>query len=82
MKKIVFYIFILVFSKLNSQIHEVGVLLGGSNYIGDIGNTNFIAPNQPAYGILYKWNKSPRHAWRISYLQSKITGNDLDSNVI
>jgi hypothetical protein len=46
-----------------SQIHEVGVFLGGSNYIGDVGSTNHIAPNEP-FGILYKWNKSPRHAYR------------------
>ena len=68
-------------AKLSAQIHEVGVFFGGSDYIGDVGRTDFIAPNQPAYGILYKWNKSPRHSWRISYIQSKITGNDLDSNV-
>jgi hypothetical protein len=62
-----------------SQIHEVGVFLGGSNYIGDTGPTTYIAPNEPAFGILYKWNKSPRHAYRFSYTQSKITSNDLDS---
>jgi hypothetical protein len=81
MKKIVFYFFILGLTKLSAQIHEVGVFIGGSNYIGDVGRTDFVAPNQPAFGILYKWNKSPRHSWRISYIQSKITGNDLDSNV-
>jgi hypothetical protein len=81
MKKIVFYIFILGISKLDAQIHEVGVFLGGSNYIGDVGRTDFVSPNQPAYGVMYRWNKSPRHSWRISYVQSKITGNDLDSNV-
>jgi long-subunit fatty acid transport protein len=62
-----------------SQIHEVGVFLGGSNYIGDIGPTTYISPNEPAFGILYKYNKSPRHAYRFSYTQSKITSNDLDS---
>jgi opacity protein-like surface antigen len=81
MKKIVFYIFILGISKLDAQIHEVGVFLGGSNYIGDVGRTDFVSPNQPAFGVMYRWNKSPRHSWRISYIQSKITGNDLDSNV-
>jgi hypothetical protein len=64
---------------MNAQIHEVGVFLGGSNYIGDVGPTTYIAPNEPAFGILYKWNKSPRHAYRFSYTQSKITSNDLDS---
>jgi hypothetical protein len=63
-----------------AQIHEVGVFLGGSNYIGDIGPTTYIAPNEPAFGLLYKWNKSPRHSYRFSYTQSDITSNDLDSD--
>lgn len=63
----------------HAQIHEVGVFLGGSNYIGDIGSTTYISPNEPAIGILYKWNKSPRHSYRFSYTRSKITSNDLDS---
>jgi hypothetical protein len=65
---------------MNAQIHEIGVFLGGSNYIGDVGSTTYIAPNEPAIGILYKWNKSPRHSYRFSYTQSKISANDLDSN--
>ena len=81
MKKIFLFIFILSLTKLSAQIHEIGIFVGGSNYIGDVGKTTYIDPNQPAFGILYKWNRSPRHAWRISYSQSKITGNDLDSNV-
>lgn len=64
---------------LNAQIHEFGVFIGGSNYIGDVGSTAYISPNEPALGIVYKWNKSPRHAYRFSYTQSKITANDLDS---
>lgn len=70
-----------LFLSINSQaqIHEIGIFLGGSNYIGDVGKTTYIAPNEPAFGILYKWNKSPRHAWRVAYTQSTITANDLDS---
>lgn len=64
---------------LQAQIHEIGVFLGGSNYVGDVGKTTYIAPNEPAFGILYKWNKSPRHAWRIGYSQSTISANDRDS---
>ncbi len=64
---------------LHAQIHEIGVFVGGSNFIGDVGATTYIAPNEPAIGILYKWNKSPRHAYRFSYMQSKIRSNDLDS---
>lgn len=66
---------------MNAQINELGVFIGGSNFIGDVGKTNYISPNEPAIGILYKWNKSPRHAYRFSYMQSTITGNDLDSEI-
>ena len=81
MKKI-FYLLICFFSLVDSQaqIHEVGVFLGGSNYIGDVGPTTYISPNKAAFGLLYKWNKSPRHSYRISYIQSQITSNDRDSD--
>lgn len=64
---------------MNAQIHELGVFVGGSNFVGDVGLTTYISPNEPALGILYKWNKSPRHSYRFSYTQSKISANDLDS---
>jgi hypothetical protein len=82
MKKILVLFFCLIFHNiLNAQIHEIGVFLGGSNFIGDVGKTNYVSPNELAIGILYKWNKSPRHSYRFSYTQSKISGNDLDSEV-
>ena len=64
---------------LQAQIHEIGVFVGGSNFIGDVGSTTYISPNEPAIGVLYKWNKSPRHSYRFSYTQSKISSNDLES---
>jgi len=78
-----FVIFFLIFgtASVEAQIHEIGVFLGGSNFIGDIGPTNYIAPNEFAYGVLYKWNRSPRHSWRFSYTQSKITSRDIDSDM-
>ena len=82
MKKILVLFFCLIFHTiLNAQIHEIGVFLGGSNFIGDVGKTNYVSPNELAVGILYKWNKSPRHSYRFSYTQSTISGNDLDSEV-
>jgi hypothetical protein len=67
------------FISLHAQIHEIGVFLGGSNFVGDVGSTTYIAPENLAIGILYKWNKSPRHSYRFSYTQSSITGNDSKS---
>ena len=81
MKRFFLFIFIIGLTKSHAQIHEVGVFLGGSNYIGDVGKTNYVDPNEFAYGFLYKWNKSPRHSWRFSYMQSRVTANDLDSKV-
>lgn len=77
----IFYLFLtLFFYQISlSQIHEIGIFAGGSNYIGDVGPTTYIAPNKLALGILYKWNKSPRHAYRFSYTQSSIFSNDIDS---
>ncbi|MCG2610797.1 DUF6089 family protein [Flavobacterium sp. SM15] len=72
--------FLLVFAKTDAQINELGVFLGGSNYIGDVGPTNYIAPKEPTIGILYKWNRSTRHSWRFSYTQGKITSKDIDAN--
>jgi len=82
MKKILVLFFCLVFQNiLIAQINEIGVFLGGNNYIGDVGKTSYIAPNELAIGVLYKWNKSPRHSYRFSYTQSNITANDADSDV-
>lgn len=72
--------FLLLFSKTEAQINELGVFFGGSNYIGDVGPTTYIAPKEISLGILYKWNRSTRHAWRFSYTQGKITSDDMDSD--
>ncbi len=64
-----------------AQINELGVFVGGVNYIGDIGPTTYIAPNEPAIGIIYKWNRSPRHSFRFSYTQGSLKSKDIDSDV-
>jgi len=71
------YIAVIILSLLSvnfsqSQINELGVFVGGSNLIGDVGATNYISPNAPSLGILYKWNKSSRHSWRISLIYSDL----------
>lgn len=68
------------FITLQAQINEIGVFLGGSNFVGDVGSTTYIAPEKLAFGVLYKWNKSPRHSYRFSYTQSTIIGNDKKSD--
>ena len=65
----------------NAQINELGLFIGGVNYIGDIGPIAYVAPNEPAIGIIYKWNRSPRHSYRFSYTQGSLKSNDNDSDV-
>lgn len=82
MKKLVLYIlFIGFFNSSKAQIHEVGVFAGGINYVGDVGKTTYINPNELALGFIYKWNKSVRHSYRFTYMQGGIKANDLDSKV-
>jgi len=81
MKKIVFIILISFFSTgVFSQINEAGIFVGGSNYIGDIGRTNFIYPNSFAVGAIYKWNMHPHYSIRATYNYSKLSGDDAQSS--
>lgn len=63
-----------------SQTHEIGLFVGGSNFIGDIGSTKYISPNKPAFGGIYKWNRSPRHSFRFSLIYSELEGKDSESD--
>lgn len=81
MKRIYIALLVLTFSGLQAQIHEIGVFAGGANYIGEVGKTNYINPNEPVFGFLYKWNRSPRHSYRFAFNWGKISANDLDSDV-
>ncbi|MDD2985120.1 DUF6089 family protein [Flavobacterium sp.] len=79
-------LFILLFFLLSStlikaQINEIGFFLGGSNYIGDVGPTTYIAPHDVALGFVYRWNRSTRHSYRFSYTYGKISSDDLDSDM-
>ncbi len=63
-----------------SQTYEIGPYIGGANYIGDIGPTTYIAPQTLVGGIIFKWNRSPRHSFRFSLLHAKIEASDFNSN--
>ena len=73
-------ILIVTTAKTQAQIHEFGIFAGGSNYIGDVGPTDYVAPKDLALGLVYKWNRSPRHSWRVSYTYGKISAKDADSD--
>ena len=64
----------------DAQIYEVGVFVGGSNFIGDVGATNYISPNQVAFGAIAKWNRSARHSFRASVIFTDLEGIDAKSD--
>ena len=77
MKKNLIFIGLLFISSLSfSQIYEIGGFVGGSNFIGDVGSTQFVNPNKIAFGGLFKWNRSPRHSLRASLTYSTLSAND------
>lgn len=65
---------------LQGQVYEAGIAIGGSNYIGDIGRTNYIYPNKIAGGVLFKYNWNPKIALRASYSYLPIEASDLDAD--
>ena len=70
---------LMVSMQSHAQTYELGAFVGGANYIGDVGDTQFIAPAGPTFGGIAKWNRSNRHAFRLTYLVGQIIANDLDS---
>ena len=71
---------------LTSQTYEVGVMFGATNFVGDVGSTSFLKPedyiekDKTSYGVLAKWNRSPRYAFRASAMRLQTFGNDFLSD--
>ena len=76
-------IFISFSSILLGQVYEIGVSLGGTSYVGDIGSTKYINPNQLAGNVFFKYNYNPRIAFRgtLSYLPIKGDDAKADTNL-
>ena len=80
MKKLILFItFICVTTTSISQINEIGIIVGGSNYIGDIGPESYINPNNFMGGVIYKWNKNPRIALRGTFSFTQLTSDDANA---
>lgn len=62
------------------QVYEAGFFVGGSNYVGDIGRTNYIYPNEIAGAVFFKYNWNPKMAVRATYSYLPVSGNDLEAD--
>ena len=80
MFRIICIITYIISSYSYAQINELGLFIGGANSITDIGSNHYIRPNDIAIGGIYKWNKSPRHSYRLSAIYANIHDHDKNSN--
>ncbi len=67
---------------MNSQFHEVGLFIGGSNYIGEVGSDYYILPTNSAFGLIYKWNINTRYSLRTSLITTSLRASDYRTNDI
>jgi len=71
-----FVVFLCIHLHSSGQFHEVGAFLGGGNYIGDIGGTYYVSPENPAFGFVYKWNRTTRYSLRANAMIMNIRKSD------
>lgn len=82
----IFISFCLGIQLASAQTYEVGLMLGGTNFVGDVGSTSFLSPDdylkkdKISFGAIAKWNRSPRHAFRFSAMRIQTFGSDFLSD--
>lgn len=84
-KKLFFILFIVgLYNSSQAQSFtpstEIGVMLGGSYYIGDLNDQHF-ALTQPAIGLAYRQNLNRRFTVKGTVWAGEIRGNDKENNV-
>ena len=62
------------------ESHDIGVLLGGSYYLGELNPSKHFNMSQPAIGIFYRYNVNHRLAYRVGYTYGVIMGDDSQSD--
>jgi len=77
MKRLWLFTVLFYFSlQSKAQFHELGAFLGAGNYIGDVGSSYFIFAENPAFGLVYKWNRTTRYSLRANAIIMNIKKSD------
>lgn len=63
-----------------SQVSEVGLCVGGSFYLGELNPSGMFAKLQPAGGVMYRYNFSPRWAFKSTVLFGSLEASDAETN--
>ena len=73
---------ILIFISANTKGQEkanIGILSGGSYYLGDINTSKQFYKIRPLYGAIYRYNINKRYAIRSSFFKGRFAADDNDS---
>jgi len=72
-------IFLLSITLVQAQTYEAGVILGGTNALSDVGSQKHLSLSNFGFGLLFKWNKSQRYAWRAGLSYTNLSFNDKEA---
>lgn len=64
------------FQRYLESRHNLGLFLGGNNYIGDAGRRSFIHPTDVAAGLVYKYHLNYRLIARLNLIAAKLEASD------
>jgi opacity protein-like surface antigen len=59
---------------------DIGVIIGGSYYIGDLNTEHFNKFTKPAGGVMCRYNFTQRFAARASFMMGNVEAHDSESN--
>lgn len=65
----------------NASRSELGLMVGGTYYLGDVNRFIPYRNTHLAGGLVYRFNLHPRAAIRANFLYGKLSGEDSDSNL-
>lgn len=85
------YVFIIISISMgiqlaHAQTYEIGLVFGSTNFVGDVGSQSFVQPkdylsqDKTSYGAILKWNRSPRHAFRLTVIRMNTFDSDFRSD--
>jgi hypothetical protein len=63
-----------------SHTHDIGVMLGGAYYLGELNPSKHFNMMQPAIGVFYRFNQHHRLAYRAGFNFGSIMGDDSQSD--
>lgn len=72
--------FLTAFSGAGAQKIEIGLLAGGSGYMGDLNPSRYQRYTDLAIGGLLRWNINPRNTVKFSFLHGTVQANDANSD--